>query len=211
MPAPEHIDHAAVFDKAWAEEGNTAIELPAVDVNHILDRRYSVQTATHFTGASLWDMEVKKATAPDVYLPTVVRPGSVERFPSAFRGLTEYFTRISDQRLWLDGTRHGRVIEHVQLDHAGRRAFFLGAPEFRTPDGRDLQAGSEQPLFHVEHSVEGTEARPLNIWRIVLITPTFDEALAEHFRSIGADPYLRDFIEIYLRRDLQRDLHRLPA
>ncbi len=211
MPAPEPADPAVLFEKAWADRDNTAIELPAVDVNDILDRRYSVQPATQFTGASLWDMEVKKATAPDVYLPRVVRPGSVERFPSEFRGLTEYFTRISDQRLWLDGSRHGRVIEHVQLDHAGRRAFFLGAPEFCTPDGRDLQAGSEQPLFHVEHSVEGSEDRPMNIWRIVLITPAFDEALAGVFRTIGADPYLRDFIEIYLRRDLRRDLQRLLA
>jgi hypothetical protein len=211
MPTRAHIDHAAVFEEAWEDEGNTAIEIPAVDVNDRLDRRYNVQSATHFTGASLWHMEVKKASAPDVYLPTVVRPGSVERFPSAFRGLTEYFTRISDQRLWLDGSRHGRVIEHVELDHAERRALFLGAADFRTPDGRVLRAGSEQPLFHVEHSVEGSEARPLNIWKIVLITGTFDDALAEHFRGIGAEPYLRDFIEIYLRRDLQRDLNRLPA
>ncbi|WP_328648944.1 hypothetical protein OHS58_16985 [Amycolatopsis sp. NBC_00348] len=45
----------------------------------------------------------------------------------------------------------------VRLDHEHRRAFFLGADRF--------EAGSGQPLFHVEHSVAGPEDDPLNLGR----------------------------------------------
>ncbi|GHJ35163.1 hypothetical protein Sm713_07720 [Streptomyces sp. TS71-3] len=158
-------DYAALFDQAWEEEGNTAIDLPAVDVNDVLHRHYAVEPAAHLTGASLWDMEVKKASAPDIYLPGLVRPGSVERFQSEYHGRLENFTRVSEQQLWLDSEQFGTVIEHVQLDHAGRRAYFLGAHTFRTPLGRDVKAGTRQPLFHVEHSVAGPEDTPLNLWR----------------------------------------------
>ena len=211
MELAESSDYATTFERAWKDKGNTAIDLPAVDVNEVLSSRYTVRPATHFTGASLWDMEVKKASAPDIYLPALVRPRSVERFPSKHEARFEYFTRVSDQRLWLDDDQYGTVIEHVQLDHANRRAFFLGASSFHAPDGRDLEADAGQPIFHVEHSVDGPEDSPLNLWRIVLITDTFDETLAAHFRHVGEYPYLRDFNEVYLRRDLRRDLQRLPA
>lgn len=211
MNQPESLDHAALFERAWEGKGNTPIEIPAMDVNDVLDRLYDVQPAAQFTGASLWDMEVRKAGAPDVYLPTLVLPGSVERFPSKYSGRREYFTRVSDQRLWLDESLHGTVIEHVQLDHVNRRAFFLGAEKFRTQDGREFNAGKGQPIFHVEHSVAGTEDTPLNVWRIVLLTGAFDERLAEHFADVGRYPYLREFNEVYLRRVLRRDLQRKIA
>jgi hypothetical protein len=43
-------------------------------------------------------MEVRKAKAPDVFIPTVVPP-EAERFPSPWRGQVEEFTRVSEQRL----------------------------------------------------------------------------------------------------------------
>jgi hypothetical protein len=204
------LDHGAVFERAWTAEGTTAVELPPVDVNRVLGEHYDVRPAAIFTATSLWDMEVRKASAPDKYLPGVVRPGSVERFPSTVRGPFEDFTRISEQRLWLDRESFGVVIEHVRLDHQNRRAFFIGDDRFRTPDGRTVEAGTGQPIFHVEHAVAGAEDAPLNLWRIVHLTTAPDPAMAAVFEEMGRDRYLRDFIEVYLRDDLNRTLTRRP-
>lgn len=100
------------------------------------------------------------------------------------------------------------MIEHVHLDHDNHRAFFIGAPRFTTPDGRQLVAGTAQPLFHVEHSVSGTEQRPLNHWRIVHLTTTPDPAMIAYFAAMAQDPYLRIFHEVYLRNDVGLDLVR---
>lgn len=207
----EPLDHEALLEQAWSAPGTTASELPPVDVNRVLRERYEVRPPVVLTGTSLWDMEVRKASAPDVYIPTVVKPGSVERFPSVRHGRFEDFTRISEQRLWLDHDSFGVVIEHVRLDHESRRAFFVGAETFRTPDGRLVEAGTGQPVFHVEHSVGGPEDEPLNNWRIVHLTDRPDPALLAPFDEMGHDPYLRVFIEVYLREDLRRTVQRLPV
>ncbi|MCU1686491.1 MAG: hypothetical protein JWQ81_7230 [Amycolatopsis sp.] len=202
------MEHEKLLEEAWAAPGNTIADLPAVDVNQVLADRYDVDRDLVFTRSMLWDMEVRKASAPDIYIPTVVRPGSREKFDGKTEGRTEEFTRVSDQRLWLDQDTYGTVIEHVHLDHDQQRAFFIGASEFTTPDGRVLHAGTGQPLFHVEHSVAGTELRPLNRWRIVNLTETVDKDLAEYFAGLARDEYLRVFIEVYLRQDLGYQLTR---
>lgn len=204
----EELDHEALFEEAWVGAGHTAVELPAVDVNRVLRERYEVRPAVEFTATSLWDMEARKAAAPDKYLPNVVKPGSVEWFPGARRGAFQYFTRVSEQRLWLDPTTFGVVIEHGRLDHAARRAFFLGVERFRATDGREFVAGTGQPLFHVEHSVAGTQEEPLNLWRIVHLTERPDPAMAAFFAEMGRERYLREFNEVYLREDLNRSLER---
>ena len=170
--------------------GLTVYELPPVDVNAVLAERYDLDY--RFTRTSLWDMEIRKASAPDVYLPNVVRPGSVAKF-----GEGADFVRVSDQKLWLDPSRYGTVIERVHLDHRDQRALFYGLAGFG-----ELRAGTGQPLFHVEHSVTGTEDRPLNRWRIVFLTETVDPALAAVFAELAKAEYLRDFIEVYLREHL---------
>jgi hypothetical protein len=205
------LDHQKVLEVAWQTPGNTAIELPPVDVNQVLHDRYDVDNDFVFTGTMLWDMEVRKASHPDIYIPTVIEPGSVEKFPESRDDRSEIFTRVSDQRLWLDQPTYGTVIEHVRVDHEQQRIFFIGAPDYRTPDGRTREAGTGQPIFHVEHSVAGTEQRPINLWRIVHLTEQVDPALREYFEQLGRDPYLRVFIEVYLRENLGVDLTRLPA
>jgi hypothetical protein len=202
------LDHEGVFEEAWNTPGTTSIELPPVRVNDVLRERYDVRPPFAYTGTQLWDMEVRKAAAPDRYIPTVVKPGSAEKFPSVRHGGFEDFTRVSDQRLWADPEHYTTVIEHVRLDHQNRRAFFLGIGHFETPDGRALTAGTEQPLFHVEHSVGGTEEDPLNLWRIVHLTDTPDRSLAAAFDQLAEDRYLRIFIEVHLRDDLGRELVR---
>lgn len=203
-------DHARLFEDAWDQPGHTAIELPAVDVDEVLATRYSTGKDVTYTRSMVWDMEVRKAVRPDKYIPTVVRPGSLENFGTGRNDRPVDFVRVTDQLLWLDAGTYGRVIEHVHLDHDNHRAFFIGAPRFTTPDGRQLVAGTAQPLFHVEHSVSGTEQRPLNHWRIVHLTPTPDAAMVAYFAAMAQDPYLRIFHEVYLREDLGLDLVREP-
>ncbi|GLY41888.1 hypothetical protein Amsp01_079110 [Amycolatopsis sp. NBRC 101858] len=202
------MNHEEIFERAWAEPGTTSVELPPVPVNDVLSERYDVHPPFGYTGARLWDMEVRKAAAPDVYIPTVVKSGSAEKFPSVRHGHFEDFTRVSGQRLWADPSRFATIIEHVRLDHGNRRAFFIGAERFEAPDGRTFTAGAGQPLFHVEHSVGGPEDAPLNRWRIVHLTAEPDPSLAAAFDELANDRYLRVFIEVHLRRDLGRELVR---
>jgi hypothetical protein len=204
----EELDHEAIFEEAWAASGTTSVELPPVSVNDVLRERYVVHPPFAYTGAQLWDMEVRKAAAPDIYIPTVVRPGSAEKFPSVHHGRLEDFTRVSEQRLWADVDRYARIIEHVRLDHENRRAYFLGAQRFEAPDGRVFTAGAGQPIFHVEHSVGGPEDAPLNLWCIVHLTDEPDQSLVDAFDKMANDPYLRVFIEVHLRKDLGRELTR---
>ncbi|MGC7094570.1 alpha/beta hydrolase family protein [Amycolatopsis lurida] len=206
-PDVELIDGAGHFDvldpagQAWKVirdgvdrrfAGLTVYELPPVDVNAVLAERYDLAREYRFTRTSLWDMEVRKASAPDKYLPNVVRPGSVTKF-----GEGADFVRVSDQKHWLDPSRYGTVIERVHLDHRNQRALFYGLAEFG-----ELRAGAGQPLFHVEHSVTGTEDRPLNRWRVVFLTETPDPALIGVFAAMAEQEYLRDFIEVYLREEV---------
>jgi hypothetical protein len=192
-----------VLERAWSAPGNTAVSLPPVDVNQVLADHYDLDRELIFTRSMLWDMEVRKASAPDVYIPTVVKPGSVEKF-----GEGDDFVRVSDQLLWLDQSRYGTVVEDVHLDHERQSAFFVGVEEFLTPDGRTLRAGTGQPLFHVEHSVSGTEDRPLNLWRIVSLTGAPDRELEAFFAGMAEDKYLRVFVEVYIREVLGRTLTR---
>jgi hypothetical protein len=203
----DYMDHQAVLEEAWGQAGTTTSELPAVDVNQVLADTYD-GVDFEFTRDMLWDMEVKKAAAPDVYIPTVVRAGSAEKFPSVRRGAVEDFTRVSEQRLWARPDRYETIIEHVRLDHAGQRAFFVGAAHYTAPDGREFVAGTGQPLFHVEHSVGGSARQPLNLWRIVHLTEQPDPALTAVFDEMARDRHLRVFVEVYIERDLGRKVSR---
>jgi len=50
--------------------------------------------------------------------------------------------------------------------------------------------------------VAGAEDRPLNLWRIMVLTETVDQHLVDVFTKMEEDPYLRVFIEVYLQKDL---------
>ncbi|QFU89172.1 alpha/beta hydrolase [Amycolatopsis sp. YIM 10] len=199
--ADGHLDVLDPAEQAWKVirdgvdrrfAGLTVYELPPVDVNAVLAERYDLAREYRFTRTSLWDMEIRKASAPDKYLPNVVRPGSLAKF-----GEGADFVRVSDQKHWLDPSRYGTVIERVHLDHRNQRALFYGLAEFG-----ELRAGTGQPLFHVEHSVTGTEDRPINRWRIVFLTETPDPALTELFAAMAEQEYLPEFIEVYLREEV---------
>ena len=202
------LNHEEEFERAWTDPGNTRIELPPVDINRVLARCYRTNKPLTFTRTMLWDMEVKKAYRPDLYIPSIVSRGSSRywRRQAADDG-TESFVRCSRQRLRLKPSERGLVLEQVLLNPARQSATFIGAAELLDRDGNLLRAGRGQPLFHVEHSVDGGEFRPLNRWRIVYLTHRPERKLIERF-ALVREVWLREFVEIYIRRDLKIGLTR---
>ena len=202
------LNHDEEFERAWADPSNTRVGLPPVDINLVLARHYRTSKPLTFTRTMLWDMEVKKAYRPDLYIPSVVLKGSTRhwRRRAAADG-AESFVRCSRQRLWLEPSKRGLVLEQVFLNPGRQSATFIGSAELLDQDGNMLRAGRGQPLFHVEHSVDGEDSRPLNRWRIVYLTDRPEQKLIERFTH-GRRVWLREFVEIYIRRDLGIDLTR---
>lgn len=202
------LNHEEEFERAWADPRNTRVELPPVDINLALAKYYRTNEPLRFTRTMLWDMEVKKAYRPDLYIPSVVLEGSARYWQQrAAADGAESFVRSSQQRLWLEPRERGLVLEQVFLNPAQQRATFIGAAELLDKDGNVLRAGERQPLFYVEHSVDGDESRPLNRWRIVYLTGRPEQKLIERF-NLARQVWLREFIEIYIRQDLGIDLTR---
>lgn len=198
----------AEFARAWDAPGHTRYQLPDTDVNAVLAARYSTSRPLTFTRGMLWAMEASKAARPGIYLPDKVRAGSDRSWNRHAGDGGEYLDRCSMQRLWLDPERCELVLERAFLNHAEQKVTFLGVPELPDLDGALLRAGTGQPLFHVEHSVGGTEPQPLNRWRIVHLTETVDQRLIRLFEKMAASTWLAGHTEIYIRRDLGIQLTR---
>ena len=92
---------------------------------------------------------------------------------------TESFVRSSQQGLWLEPAEYGLVLEQVCLNPTQQKVTFIGAAELPDRDKNLLRAGARQPLFHVER-----------------------------FTLIANDVWLPEFIEIYIRSDLNIKLTR---
>ena len=203
------LNHEGEFQRAWADPNNTRLELPPVDVNRVLAKHYRTSEPLTFTRTMLWDMEVRKAWRPDGYIPSVVGEGSAHTWdPRAAADRTESFVRSSQQRLWLEPAEYGLVLEQVCLSHTQQKVTFIGAAELPDRDRNLLRAGARQPVFHVEHSVGGDESRPVNRWRIVHLTDRPKYRLGERFTLMANDVWLPEFIEIYIRSDLNIKLTR---
>jgi hypothetical protein len=197
------LDHESEFQRTWADPGNTRFELPPVDVNRGLAEHYRTSEPLTFTRTMLWDMEVRKAWRPDHYIPSVVKEGSAHSWGwRSAADATEIFVRSSQQRLWLEPAVYGLVLERVCLNPTQQKVTFIGAAELPDLDKNLLRAGARQSLFHVEHSVDGDESRPLNRWRIVHLTDRPEDRLDERFTLMANDVWLPEFIEIYIRSDL---------
>ncbi|MDE2660258.1 MAG: hypothetical protein OXI45_08615 [Acidobacteriota bacterium] len=202
------LNHEEEFDRAWTDRDNTRIELSPVDVNRVLAKHYRTGEPLTFTRTMMWDMEVKKAFRPDLYLPSVVTGGSARAWGRrAANGGAESFVRCSEQRLWLEPSRRGLVLERVFLNPMRQSATFIGAAELLDEGGKLLRAGRGQPVFHVEHSAGGAESRPLNRWRIVYLTERPERELIDRF-ELTEEAGLREFFEVYIRRDLGIELTR---
>jgi len=209
MSSISRLNHKDEFQRAWTDPSNTRSELPPIDVNRVLGEYYRTSEPLTFTRTMLWDMEVKKAWRPDLYIPSVVLEGSAHSWggSSAADG-AESFVRSSQQRLWLEPEEYGLVLERVCLNAKQQKVSFIGVAELSNSDGDLLRAGARQRLFHVEHSVGGDETQPLNRWRIVHLTDRPEDRLIERFTLIANDAWLPEFVEIYIRRDLNIKLSR---
>lgn len=205
------MNHEEILETAFADPSNTAITIPPANVNKVIQRSYKVDHPFTYTRTQLWEMEDNKAHHPDKYLRHLLRPGSLKVLNLNKQGPVETFIRITDQRLWKDASRFTTVIEQVYLDHNAQRALFIGVDQAVTAEGDVIVRGKEQPNFHVEHSVAGTETEPLNIWRIVHLDKDADGEMRRVFRDMAESPYLREFSEVYIREDLGKQLIRLDV
>jgi hypothetical protein len=209
MSEGSSMDLEAEFARTWVNPTHTSYELPDVDVNEVLAERYVTNKPLLLTGTMLWDMEVRKAANPGDYIPNTVLAGSAHAWGrQEVEGGAEHLVRSSRQRLWLRPDEYGTVLERVHLNHMQQKVTFIGTAELTGPDGNLILADAEQPLFHVEHSVGGTESRPLNRWRIVHLTDAVDPHLLRRFSDMAKYPWLAEYVEIYIRRDLGIELGR---
>src|SRR5438309_10326799 len=104
----DNLDHEKTFREAWENPAATRYELSPVDVNQVLAERYELGQPLVYTRTMLWDMEVRKARRPDLFIPNVVAAGSAESW-----GEGDVFVRKSMQRLWLERQTYGLVLEQT--------------------------------------------------------------------------------------------------
>ena len=195
------------FEQAWNNPDYTQIKLANVDINETLVKHYETPVPVNFTRQMLWDMETKKAWDPKTYISYVVRDGKSWGKESLKNG-DEVFVRSSHQKQWLNGEVYENVFEKVYLNHRDQRVTFLGTQNLKDSSGECLHIENHQPLFHVQHSVEGEENNPINVWRVVHLTEGKDQKLLEHFKKLKDPTVLPGFVAIYIEKDLQTPLSR---
>ncbi len=194
------IEAQNTFNECWQNGSYTQIELKDVDVNETLSH-YVTEKLVQFNREMLWDMEKKKAWDPGRYIPYVVREGSSGSWGKQQCPITggEIFVRSSQQKQWLNPNVYETVYEEVYVNAKDKIITFIGT---KTLPGRSGELTPGQPLFHVQHSVGGSENHPLNRWRIVHLTEGKDERLAEYFKSFNDPTVLPGFIKVYIEKDL---------
>ncbi|MFC4337740.1 hypothetical protein [Salininema proteolyticum] len=195
-------DLQSAFAQAWSDPDNLSLEAPPLDVNAVLADRYILAEPLAFTRTMLWDMEVRKARRPDLFIPSVVEKGSARAWvPEEWKCAGgDQFVRTSNQPDWDDPERVYRVIEQVHLDHDARKVTFIGVSEVEDDTGTLVEAGEGRPLFHVEHGTSGEEERPLNTWRWTFESPEDRghlKALIEERAANGGR--LPEYVEVYIR------------
>jgi len=130
------------YNEAWTAPSNTRFELPPVDVNTVLKKRYRVSPEQTLTRAMIWDMETKKAWDPLSYIPYVVSQARSWGRTTLRDGSTR-FSRSSLQRGWI-ASDEGRVLEDVFVSDAKQTIYFLGRPQMAEESGNTLVASPFQ-------------------------------------------------------------------
>ena len=192
------------FERCWNDPGATRFELPAVGVNEVLARHYTMRPSVNLTRSLIWDMACKKALDPSIYVPYVISDAGIVKRHQLSDGC-DHFIRWSTQKAWLS-ERRGCVLESVFIDHSRQRIIFLGIAEARSGDGRTITAADYQPLVHVEHVAGGSEHNPHNLWRVVFLTNGSDERYVEPFKHAASAGLLPGYLEIYIEKDLGVEL-----
>ena len=195
------------FEAAWRDPNCTQFALPPLNVNKVLNEYYTVNPPIRLTGSMLWDMDMKKAWDPSTYISYIASDGRSWGRHNLEEGCEGFF-RSSVQTAWLSQDR-GQVLEDVFINHNDRRILALGRREMTNDKGEHLYACHHQPLFHVEHATRGPESEPLNGWRIVILTEKKDQRFTEPFKQMIKTGLLPGFLEIYIERDLHRQLRHL--
>ena len=195
-----YIEAQNELENCWLNPAFTQIVLDDVDVNQVLTH-YTTNKPISFTRTMLWDMEKKKAWNPADYIPYVVRKGSARSWGKQPCNMTdcEIFVRSSQQKQWLHPDIYEEVYEEVYVNNKDQIVTFLGV---KILPGRSDVLTPRQPLFHIQHAVGGTEARPLNKWRIVHLTKEKDTQLITHFKKFNDPTTLPGFIKVYIEKDL---------
>ncbi len=188
------------FESCWRNLNYTPIELDDVDVNKTL-LHYVSEKPIHFTQQMLWDMEKKKAWNPGEYIPYVIRAGSAKAWNkhTDLNNGDEIFVRMSDQKQWTHPDIYETVYEEVYVNESEQLVTFLGV---KILPGVSTELNPQQPLFHVQHGVGGTEDNPINTWRIVHLTKIKGEQLISHFKKMNNTTHLPGFILSYIEKDL---------
>lgn len=200
-------NHEEIFAAAWNRDGHTSIELDPLDVNQVLHDEYDGVGGLALTRTQLWEMEVKKAARPDLFIPSVIRAGTARSWGRReLKNGDEVFVRVSEQRLWLQPDSYGTIIEACYLNHSSQQVTFIGLPEVEDDAGRAITASPKQPLFHVVHGVSGSEQAPLNTWRIVHLTSDENGALSERFALMSQTSSLPEYVERYIEDILNLNL-----
>jgi hypothetical protein len=109
----------------------------------------------------------------------------------------------------MDHARARARARDVFVSEARQTIYFLGRPRMVKENGEVLTASPFQPLFHVRHGVGGSEAAPLNLWSIVLLTNPPDPRYCKPFEQMVRTGLLPCFIEIYIERDRRLALSRI--
>jgi len=195
------------YNEAWTAPSNTRFELPPVDVNAVLKKRYRMSPEQTLTRAMIWDMETKKAWDPLTYIPYVVSQARSWGRTTLRDGSRRFF-RSSLQHGWITSDE-GRILEDVFVSDAKQTIYFLWRPRMVEANGSTLAASPFQPLFHVQHAVGGSKQTPLNLWSIVFLTKAPDPRYCEPFEQMVRAGLLPGFIEIYIERDLKLSLSRI--
>jgi hypothetical protein len=200
------FDHEREFERAWADSRYTRTEPGPIDVNEKIQQFFRTSKPLTFTRTMMWDNEVRKGWRPDIYIASAIRPGSVRSWGGTHSadGL-ETFARVSMQRQWLMPEEYGCVVERVRAYHKKQKIVFIGTSELRDDSGTLVRADTKQPLFYIEHWVEGTENQPVAKWRTVHLTeqpnPLIPETMKQFLKS-WPTPGFPEFIPIYITRDL---------
>lgn len=203
------MNHVQTFNQAYLAPENVAIELQHLDINKVLRERYKCSAQFQMTKTLLWDMEVKKASRPDLFIPTVVKAGTAVSWGNQSVDNIDTFIRVSEQKLWLKPSMRGTVIENVHVDHHLHKVTFIGELTTTSPDYGTFQASTEQDIFHVQHGVIGEENNPLNTWKIVHLSSEVRTGLEQKFKEMNEYQWLPEYIEIYIREVLGISIERL--
>ncbi len=162
------------FEAAWNNPHHTAFQMDPVELNTTFE---AMGMNLRTTKSELWNIEVAKTSHPDVYIPHVVSTAEAQPILKLSPDLS-FVIRTSWQRSWLNPDVYTQVREEAYIFHNEQRILFFGR-EF------DASHTPCQLLFHVEHAAGGTEENPLNMWRIVHLTPSYDLELAAVMKRLN--------------------------